>query len=215
MVLKKGPNFSKKSITVLIPEDHEYLKYLKMFICFPVWTVIKPGEPPFPEIRLAIGQTTTKSYMSHIICYELYDSQKPYELHWNLQWLLQSAPRSHLIVAAWVTLTKLNRVLLTGERQARLRQATRRIASAYNKLSNSYVRLVHGWFYANSYCWSFQWVFFLTDRSSDLLNFRFIIFKKYFPFLKVWLIINISHSLWWVFILENAKILSDHDFIHE
>ena len=131
---------------------------LKMFICFPVWTVhpgLKPGEPPFPELRLAIGQTTTKSYMSHIICHELYDSQKTYKLHWNLQWLWQSAPRSHLIVAAWVTLTKLNGALLTRKRQARLRQVTTRIASAFNKLSNSYVRLVHSWFYANSHCWSF------------------------------------------------------------
>ena len=54
--------------------------------------------------------------------------------------------------------------------------------------------------------------FFPPDRYSDLLNFRFIIFEKYFPFLKVWLIINIIHSLCWVFILENEKILSDHDF---
>ena len=37
--------------------------------------------------------------------------------------------------------------------------------------------------------------FFPTDRYSDFLNFRFNIFEKYFPFLKVWLIINISHSL--------------------
>ena len=54
--LKKGRNVSRKSITV-IPENYEYLKYLKMFICLNC----KPGEPPFPEIRLAIGQTTTKS----------------------------------------------------------------------------------------------------------------------------------------------------------
>ena len=130
---------------------------LRCLFVFRFELLTKPGEPPFPEIRLAIGQTTTKSYMSHIICHELYDSQKTYKLYWNLQWLWQSAPRSHLIVAAWVTLTKLNRALLTGERQARLRQATTRIASACNKLSNSYayVRLVHGWFYANSYCWSF------------------------------------------------------------
>jgi len=40
-------NVSKKSITVvLIPENHEYLKYLKMFICFPVWTVSQ-GNPLF------------------------------------------------------------------------------------------------------------------------------------------------------------------------
>ena len=38
------------------------------------------------------------------------------------------------------------------------------------------------------------------------LYFRFIIFEKYFPLLKVWLII--SHSLCWVFILENRKILA-------
>ena len=166
MVLKKGPNVSKKSITVLIPENHEYLKYLKMFICFPVWTVSQ-GNPLFLKYVSRLDkplQRVTWAISYVVICHELYDSQKPYELHWTLQWLLQSAPRSHLIVAAWVTLTKLNRALLTGERQARLRQATRRIASAYNKLSNSYVRLVQGWFYANSYCWSFQWVFFLTDR---------------------------------------------------
>ena len=55
--------------------------------------------------------------------------------------------------------------------------------------------------------------FFPTDRYSDLLNFRFIIFEKYFPFLKVWL--NKSRFvLGLVFIHENAKILSDHDFIH-
>ena len=47
MVLKKGPNFSKKSITVLIPENHEYLKYLKMFICFPGLNCNKARGTPF------------------------------------------------------------------------------------------------------------------------------------------------------------------------
>ena len=44
MVLKKGP-VSRKSI-IVIPENHEYLKYLKMFTCFPVWTVSQ-GNPLF------------------------------------------------------------------------------------------------------------------------------------------------------------------------
>ena len=83
MVLKKGPNVSRKSITV-IPENHEYFKYSKDVYLFSGLNC-KPGEPPFAEIRLAIGQTTTKSYMSHILCQELYDSQKTYKLHWNLQ----------------------------------------------------------------------------------------------------------------------------------
>ena len=50
--------------------------------------------------------------------------------------------------------------------------------------------------------------FFPSDRYSDLPNLTFIIFEKYFPFLN-WRIINTSHSLCWVFMLENAKILAD------
>ena len=104
-----------------------------------------------------------------------YDQQyNPYHItrHDSCQCLvysfIKSKPRatesssSHLIVAASVTLTKLNRALLTGVRQARLRQATTRIASACNQLSNAYVRLVgscfYDWFfqvYANNYGWSF------------------------------------------------------------
>ena len=44
---------------------------------------------------------------------------------------------------------------------------------------------------------------FLSDRYSDLLNFRFIIFDKYFPFLKVRFII--SYILCWVFRLERES----------
>ena len=70
----KGPNVVRKSITML-PEIREYLKYLKMFIVFSV-CLYKLGEPPFPEIRLAIGQITAKSHivMTHIIRHVLYDS---------------------------------------------------------------------------------------------------------------------------------------------
>ena len=132
----------------------------RCLLCFPC-AYKSCGETPFPEMRLAIGQTTAKSHivMTHIIRHVLYDSYiKAYKLHRNLQ-CKASAPRSHLTVAASMTLTKLNRALLTGERQARLRQASERIASACNKLSNAHVRLVssdcfYGWFYANN-CWSF------------------------------------------------------------
>ena len=70
------------------------------------------GEPPFPEILLAIGQTTTKRYdpyhtesTYHIIRHEVWF------IHKNLQATESSS--SHLIVAASVTLAKLNRALLT------------------------------------------------------------------------------------------------------
>ena len=148
----------------------------------------------------SVEQTTTKSYDDHIMSISMscmnhtYDSYiKTYKL-----WVWQSAPRTHLLVAASVTLT---RTLFINKR------ATRGSPSACKKLSNAaQVRQV-----CSSECFQgcfsfFKFTliipvdysneFFPSDRYSDLPNLTFIIFEKYFPFLKVWLIINISHSLW-------------------
>ena len=111
---------------------------------------------------LSVGFWHTTSNITHIISHgmTLVSVLYIHSLKVNLQATESSS--SHLIVAASVTLTKLNRALLTGVRQARLRQATTRIASACNQLSNAYVRLVgscfYDWFfqvYANNYGWSF------------------------------------------------------------
>ena len=98
------------------------------------------GEPPFPETRLAIGQNhapqfklTSMSCMNHAII-------KTYQL-WNLQCVWQSAPRSHLLVAASLTLIKLNRALYINKKaRSRLRQAATRIAVCLQQILKRGIR---------------------------------------------------------------------------
>lgn len=125
-------------------------------------TVCMPGEPPFSWNTSRDWTKPSQFKVTSMSCMIHTDP-------WNLQCVWQSAPRSHLLVAASVTLMKLNRALQINKKatRSRLRQATTRIAVCLQQTitaNAAYLRLVcssecfQGWFfkvYANNHCRSF------------------------------------------------------------